>query len=174
MALLPILHLPDPRLRRKARKVQTIDVSVQRLIDDMVDTMHDAHGVGLAATQVGVPQRVCVIEPPEGELLVLINPQIIERQGARKIPEGCLSLPGYQANVKRAEVVKAKALDREGKEVRVKADGLVAQALEHEVDHLDGIMYVDRLESLDELYEIKPEEGEQPEEAIEAGRGSNA
>lgn len=168
MAVLPILHLPDPRLRRKAKKVQTIDTSIQRLIDDMVDTMHDANGVGLAATQVGVSLRVCVIEPPDGDLLVLINPQVIERQGERKIPEGCLSLPGYQGNVKRAEVVKAKGLDRHGKEMRVKADGLVAQALEHEVDHLDGVVYVDHLENLDELYEIRPEEEEKLEKVAEA------
>lgn len=158
MAVLPILHLPDPRLRQKAKKVQTIDASIQRLIDDMVDTMHDAKGVGLAATQVGVPWRVLIIEPPDGELVVLINPQIIRREGEREVPEGCLSLPGYQAGVVRSLVVRAKGLDRRGKEVRIKAEGLLAQALEHEVDHLNGKVYVDRLESLDELYEIRPEE----------------
>ena len=171
MAVLPILRLPDPRLRQKAKRVQSIDASLQRLIDNMVDTMHDAHGVGLAATQVGVPLRICVIEPPEGDILVLINPQIIERKGEREMPEGCLSLPGYQGTVKRAVTVRAKGLDRNGKETRVKADGLVAQALEHEVDHLDGVVYVDRLESLDDLYEIRPEEVEAQQAAEEAAQG---
>lgn len=173
MAILPILHLPDPRLRRKAKRVQALDASLQRLIDDMIDTMRDAPGVGLAATQVGIPLRVIVIEPTEGELLVLINPQIIRKGGEREVPEGCLSLPGYQGEVKRAQVVRAKGLDRQGKEVRIKADGLLAQALEHELDHLDGKLYVDRLDSPDQLYEIRPEEveGEQAVEEAQAGRG---
>ncbi len=177
MAVLPILHLPDPRLRQKAKKVQTIDASLQRLIDDMVDTMHDAHGVGLAATQVGVPLRVCVIETADDGTVVLVNPQIIERRGEREVAEGCLSLPGYQGTVKRAELVKAKGLDRNGREIRVRGDGLLAQALEHELDHLDGIVYVDRLDSLDDLYEIKPEEAEaaaqEPAETPAPG-GANA
>ncbi|MBI2866114.1 MAG: peptide deformylase [Chloroflexi bacterium] len=160
MAVLPILKLPDPRLRQKAKRVQAMDASLQKLIEDMIDTMRDAHGVGLAATQVGVPLRVLVIEPPEGEMLVLVNPQIIRREGVREVPEGCLSLPGYQGEVKRSMVVRAKGLDRQGKEVRVKADGLLAQALEHELDHLDGKVYVDRLESLEHLYQVRPEPAE--------------
>ncbi len=150
--------MDNPLLRRKSKRVRQINGSIQRLIDDMIDTMHSAHGVGLAAPQVGIPLRVIVIEVPEQEVVVLINPEIIKKAGDRLIEEGCLCLPGYRAMIKRAINVTAKGRDREGKERRIKADELLAQALEHEIDHLNGVLYIDYLESLDQLYKVEPKE----------------
>ena len=156
MALIPIRTLPDPILRQKARRIKSIDKSIEKLIDDMLETMHSASGVGLAAPQVGIPLRVIVIGIPDEEELALINPQIVRRTGERLVSEGCLSIPGYFAQVQRAEIVRAKGLDRTGKEIRLRADDLLAQALEHEIDHLNGILYVDYLESMDELQLVEP------------------
>ncbi|HXH20834.1 MAG TPA: peptide deformylase, partial [Dehalococcoidia bacterium] len=141
MALLPIVKVPDPVLRQKTKKVRKIDSSIQKLIDDMVETMYDAPGVGLAANQVGVSLRLCVIDCPDSSpgLVVLINPEIIRRIGTRECEEGCLSLPGYKGVVPRSEKVVVKALNRDGRPVRYHADGLFAEAIEHEVDHLNGI-----------------------------------
>jgi len=174
---LPIRQAGDPVLRQKARKVPAIDDSIQRLIDDMIETMHDAPGVGLAANQVGVPLRVIVIEvpdwdeddPPDVEprrvSIELINPQIVKRSGERRLDEGCLSIPGYKAMVPRSLSVTVKGLDRTGKEVRIKAENsLLAEALEHEIDHLNGVLYIDHLESMDELKKI----GEEDEEESDA------
>ena len=160
MAVIPIRTLPDPILRQKARRVKSIDKSIEKLIDDMVETMHSASGVGLAAPQVGVPLRVIVIGIPEQEEIALINPQIVRRTGERLVNEGCLSVPGYFAQVQRAEVVRAKGLDHTGKEIRLRADDLLAQALEHEIDHLNGILYVDHLESMDELKPVEQDSTE--------------
>ena len=160
MAVIPIRTLPDPILRQKARRVKSIDKSIDRLIDDMVETMHSASGVGLAAPQVGIPLRVIVIGIPEEEELALINPQMMRRTGQRLVNEGCLSIPGYFAQVQRAEVVRVKGLDRTGKEIRLRADDLLAQALEHEIDHLNGVLYVDYLESMDELQPVEPDSTE--------------
>jgi len=156
MAVLPIRTLPDPVLRQKAKRVRSVDKSIHELINNMVDTMHSASGVGLAAPQVGVPLRVIVIGMPEEEDLTLINPQIVRKSGERLINEGCLSIPGYFAQVKRAETVRVKGLDRTGKEIRLRANELLAQALEHEIDHLNGILYVDHLESMDQLQPVEP------------------
>jgi len=154
MADLTIRVLPDPVLRQKAKKVTSMDKSVQRLIDDMIETMHVASGVGLAAPQVGVSLRICVIEMPDEEVITLINPEIIERKGERFIEEACLSVPGYQGEIKRSVSVKVKALDRQGKEIRLKGDELLGQALEHEIDHLNGVLYIDHVESPDKLWEL--------------------
>ena len=154
MANLTIRVLPDPVLRQKAKKVTSMDKSVQRLIDDMIETMHVACGVGLAAPQVGVSLRICVIEMPDEEVITLINPEIIERKGERFIDEACLSVPGYQGEIKRSVAVKVKALDRKGKEIRLKGDELLAQALEHEIDHLNGVLYIDHIENPDKLWEL--------------------
>jgi peptide deformylase len=149
----------------------------------MIETMHDAPGVGLAANQVGVALRVIVIEIPElddresahHQLYVLINPQIVKRSGERLLEEGCLSLPGYKAEVPRSVSVTVKGLDRKGKEVRIKAeDNLLAEALEHEIDHINGMLYIDHLESMDQLVKIEDEgdheeEGSQDEERAAAG-----
>jgi len=157
MAVRQISHLPAPVLRQKAKKVPTIDRSVHQLIDDMVTTMQQANGVGLAAPQVGVSLRVAVLQMPEEEPFAIINPEIVKRSGEREVLEGCLSVPGYQGELKRSASVTVKGLNREGKRIRIKATGLMAQALEHEIDHLNGILYIDRIESKDKLYEIKPE-----------------
>ena len=157
MAVRQISHLPAPVLRQKAKKVPTIDRSVHQLIDDMVTTMQQANGVGLAAPQVGVSLRVAVLQMPQEEPFAIINPEVVKRSGEREVAEGCLSVPGYQGELKRSDSVTVKGLNREGKRIRIKATGLMAQALEHEIDHLNGILYIDRIESKDRLYEIKPE-----------------
>jgi peptide deformylase len=155
VTVLNIVTLPDPVLRRKAKKVSTVDASVRRLIDDMLETMHASPGrVGLAAPQVGASLRVIVIGIPEEEDIVLVNPEIVKRSGERDLEEGCLSVPGYYGHIKRAETVTAKGRNRDGKEVRIKADGLLAQALEHEIDHLNGTLYIDRLASKADLHHV--------------------
>ena len=156
MAVLPVVCYPDAVLRQKAKRVSNIDGSIQRLIDDMVDTMHEVEGVGLAAPQVGVSLRVIVIELPGEETLALVNPQIVKRSGERSVEEGCLSVPGYRGEIERSLKVTAKGLDRSGKEVRVRGEGLLAQAIEHEVDHLNGTLYIDHLESMDNLFKLEP------------------
>ena len=161
MAVLPVLALPDPVLRQKAKRIRTIDGSIKKLIDDMLETMHaDPNRVGLAAPQIGISLRVIVIGIPEAEDIVLVNPEIVRRTGERLITEGCLSVPGYYAEVYRAESVTAKGRDRNGKQIRIKAEGLLAQALEHEVDHLNGTLYIDHLETMDELKKVVTEETE--------------
>ena len=167
MALLNLRTLPDPVLRQKARRISKFDDSLQKLIDDMIDTMRDANGVGLAANQVGILQRVVVIEMPQEEeqqLLVLINPEITRREGERVVEEGCLSIPGYRGELTRSLKVRVRALDRDGKPVRIKAEGLLAQALEHETDHINGTLYIDHLESADKLWKLEPQEVGHPEE----------
>jgi len=154
MAVLKIRTLPDPVLRRKAKKVTKIDCSIQKLIDDMIDTMHAAPGVGLAAPQIGVSLRIAVIELPGEELITLINPAIIKKQGERIVAEACLSVLGYQGEIKRAVTVKVKAQDRQGREIRLKGKELLAHALEHELDHLNGILYIDHVESPDKLWKL--------------------
>ena len=154
MAVIKIRTLPDPVLRQKAKKVTKIDGSIQKLIDDMIDTMHAAPGVGLAAPQIGVSLRVAVIELPGEELITLINPAIIKKQGERIVAEACLSVPGYQGEIKRAVTVKVKAQDRQGREIRLKGEELLAHALEHELDHLNGILYIDHIESPDKLWKL--------------------
>jgi peptide deformylase len=151
-----ICCLPEPVLRQKAKKVPTIDHSLQRLIDDMVTTMQQANGVGLAAPQIGVSLRVAVLQMPEEEPFAIINPEIIKRSGDREVGEGCLSVPGYQGELKRSASVTVKGLNREGSKIRIKATGLMAQALEHEIDHLNGILYIDHIESEDKLYKLEP------------------
>ena len=166
MALLNMRTLPDPVLRQKARRVSKIDDSLQKLIDDMIETMRNANGVGLAANQVGVLQRVVVLEIPEEEQVrVLINPEIIRREGERVVEEGCLSIPGYRGELTRSLKVRVRALDRDGKSVRIKAEGLLAQALEHETDHINGTLYIDHLESADKLWKLEPQEAETQTEA---------
>jgi len=148
MAILKIRRLidpslPDPVLRQKTKKVGQVDSAIQKLIDDMVDTMRDAAGVGLAAPQIGQSLRIAVIEIPEAELLVLINPEIIRKEGSRVVEEACLSLPGFNGQVERSVKVEVEALDRRNKNITVIGEGLLAQALEHEIEHLDGILYTD-------------------------------
>jgi peptide deformylase len=158
MAILSIRVVPDPVLRQKSKRVRLIDGSVRRLAEDMLVTIHAVPGrVGLAAPQVGIPLRVIVIGLPEEEDIVLINPEIVHRTGERLITEGCLSIPGYFGEIKRAQSVRVKGRDLSGKEIRIRAEELLAQALEHEIDHLNGVLYIDHLESPDELYKVEPE-----------------
>ena len=162
MAVIPIRTLPDPVLRQKAKKVSGVDPSLRKLIENMIDTLYEANGVGLAAPQVGVSLRIVVICMPEedAEVIVLVNPEIIKKTGEREIEERCLSVPGYAGIVKRALNVTAKARDANFKEIRIKADGLLAQALEHEIEHLQGILYVDHLVSPESLKKVPPPDSE--------------
>jgi len=151
MALLKIRTNPDPVLRRKAKKIAAVDASIRKLIDDMIETMQEAYGVGLAANQVGVPLRIVVIQVPEQEVLVLVNPVVVETKGERTVIEGCLSVPGYQAEVTRAESVRVQARDRNGKLFRKRGTELLAQAMQHEIDHLNGVLYIDYLKDKSQL-----------------------
>ncbi len=152
MALLPILHYPDPRLREVAKPVTEITPEILKLIDDMAETMYDAPGCGLAANQVGVMLRIFVIdtagEDEPSDLRVYINPEILELDGVQVWEEGCLSFPGATEEIKRAERVKIRALDRDGKEFTLEADGLLAVAIQHENDHLNGVLMIDKLSAL--------------------------
>ena len=168
MAVLPIRTVPDPILRRKAKRVNVIDASIPRLAANMIETMRAASGVGLAGPQVGVPLRIIVIGIPEDEPLCLINPQIVRKAGERTIEEGCLSIPGYVGEVRRAVSVTCKGLDTKGIEVRIKATDLLAQALEHEINHLNGVLYTDQLTSSDTFRKVEPNKREpEPREAGE-------
>ena len=158
MAVLPILKYPDPVLCRKAKRVSRIDESLNRLIDDMIETMYQASGAGLAAPQVGVSLKIAVIGLPNEDVIVLVNPEVVKKSGERMVIEGCLSVPGYRGEIKRAEKVTVKALDRNGKAFRIKADDLLAEVLEHEIDHLNGVLYIDHLESTDKLEKIEMDE----------------
>jgi peptide deformylase len=155
MSVRKIRVLPDPVLRQKAKKISRIDKSIQHLIDDMIETMRAVSGVGLAAPQIGVPLKIAVIEIPGEEVIVLVNPEIIKKEGERAIGEACLSVPGYQGEIKRSISVKVKAKDRQGREIRIKADDLLAQALEHEIDHLNGTLYIDHVTDQDKLHKLE-------------------
>jgi peptide deformylase len=175
MAIREILTAEHQVLHQKAKKVKRVDSAIQRLIDDMLESMRAVHGLGLAAPQIGVGLRVLVIEMPVDkedkppgneratsggvEQFILINPELIKSEGEQYGEEGCLSIPGYVGMVRRAMKVSVKGLNRKGKEVRVKGEALLARALQHEIDHLDGILYTDRLEKQEELYRIS-EQGE--------------
>jgi peptide deformylase len=150
MATLPILTFPNPRLRNKAHPVGEVDLKVRRLVDDMFETMYAAPGIGLAAIQVDVPLRVVVIDVSDrhDSPLCLINPEILERTGAEEMEEGCLSVPGFYESVNRAERVRVRALDRDGRPFEVDTDGLLAVCIQHEIDHLDGKLFVDYISSL--------------------------
>ena len=161
MAVLPIKTLPEPVLRQKAKKVTSVDKSIKKLVADMQETLHADDGrVGLAAPQIGVSLRVVVIGMPDEEDMIMINPEIIKTKGERQVTEGCLSIPGYMGELKRAEQVTAKWHDLDGREVRVKAEGLLAQALQHEIDHLNGNLYIDHMENRDDLRKIEPDDVE--------------
>jgi peptide deformylase len=150
MAILDILHFPDPRLRNKAKPVAQVDDSIRRLLDDMLETMYQAPGIGLAATQVNVAKRVVVIDLSEekDDPLCLINPEILDRDGVEQMEEGCLSVPGVFEQVTRADHIRVRALDRQGNPFEMEADGLLAVCIQHELDHLEGKLFVDYLSSL--------------------------
>jgi peptide deformylase len=150
MALLPILRYPDPRLHKRAAAVPVVDDSIRQLVRDMAETMYEAPGIGLAATQVDVHKRVIVIDVSEdrSNLLVFINPEILERSGEQTCEEGCLSVPGIYEKVTRAERVRVRALDERGEAFELDVDGLLAVCVQHEIDHLDGKVFVEYLSAL--------------------------
>lgn len=150
MAILHILHYPDERLRRKALPVEQVDDSVRRLVDDMVETMYDAPGIGLAAPQVDVSLRVIVVDISEdrSQPLCLINPELIETEDEEEMEEGCLSVPGIYERVLRAARIRVRALGRDGRPFEMDADGLLAVCIQHEIDHLEGKLFVDYLSPL--------------------------
>ena len=150
MALLEILQHPDPRLRKKAAPVEQVDDSIRQLVDDMLETMYDSKGIGLAATQVNVHKRVVVIDlsDDKSEPQCFINAEIVEKQGIMEYEEGCLSVPDYYEKVTRAENIRVKALNQQGETFELAAEGLLAVCIQHELDHLEGKLFVDYLSSL--------------------------
>ena len=170
MTVRPIVALGNAVLRNKARKVSRFDPALRTLVQDMIETMRDAPGVGLAAPQIGIPLQVAVVEHEPEQIHILVNPEIIKSEGEHILDEGCLSVPGYWGKVKRFEKVTVKARDAHGKEIRISdAEGLLGQALQHEIDHLNGTVYVDRLDSLDELQRTHRQSRTRTvEEAVEA------
>ena len=150
MALLEILHFPDSRLRLHAKPVARVDDRVRQVVSDMFETMYQAPGIGLAATQVNIQEQIIVIDVSEekNDPLCLINPKIIETSGTEEMQEGCLSVPGFYENVTRAEFVKVQALNEKGDEIKIDADGLLAVCIQHEMDHLQGKLFVDYVSPL--------------------------
>ncbi len=149
MALLEIRKYPDRILREKTEPVREFDSGLQRLIDDMIETMYAAPGVGLAANQVGIPKQVAVIDISAADrkspLIVLVNPEIVHKEGQADSEEGCLSIPRYKTIVRRADKVRVKCLDRNGRPVEIEGEGILARALQHEIDHLNGLLFIDRI-----------------------------
>ncbi|MBZ9789910.1 peptide deformylase [Rhizobium sp. 3T7] len=153
MTIKPLIILPDPLLRQVSKPIERVDADFQRLADDMLETMYDAPGIGLAAIQIGVPRRMLVIdvsrEGEEKQPLVFVNPEILASSDERSVyEEGCLSIPDYYAEVERPATVTVKYLDRDGKEQAVQADGLLATCLQHEIDHLNGVLFIDHISRL--------------------------
>jgi peptide deformylase len=157
MALLPILHHPDPRLRRRAQPVAAVDDDLRTFVASMFETMYAAPGIGLAATQVNDLRRVIVVDVSENqdEPLALINPEVIAKDGEEEMEEGCLSVPGIYDKVQRAEHIRVRALNEQGETIEFDADGLLAVCIQHEIDHLDGKLFVDYLSKLKQTRIIK-------------------
>ncbi len=171
----PIRYLGDPVLRRPAKKVRRVDDSIRRLIDEMFESMTAAEGVGLAAPQIGVGLRIVVIGLPDEEPFAIINPTIVRRSGERRLEEGCLSVPGYRGSLTRSMKLTAKGLNVEGRDLRVKAeDNLLAQVLEHETDHVNGVLYVDRLDSPDDLVRLDAQARARADDADAASEDGEA
>jgi len=150
MAILEILHYPDPRLRNEALPVEEVDLEIKKLVTDMFETMYDAPGIGLASIQVNVPKRVIVVDISEehDQPLCFINPEIISKEGEEEMDEGCLSVPGFYETVQRADKIRVKALNEKGEEFEMDAEGLLAVCIQHEIDHLDGKLFVDYISPL--------------------------
>jgi peptide deformylase len=159
----PILNFDQPVLREKAKKVSRIDTSIQRLMDDLAETMLKAPGAGLAAPQIGVGLRVAVIKGDENQIWALANPEIVKSDGVQVGYEGCLSYPGWVGEVARYETIVVKGRNRRGKEVRIKSTGFTARAFQHEIDHLDGILFIDRLTNLETLRRVDELQAEDQE-----------
>jgi peptide deformylase len=166
MSIRKIITTENPILRQKAKKIHRFDPSLQRLVDDMFETMRSANGVGLAAPQIAQSIRVFVAEY-EDRKVVIFNPEIVKSEGEERGPEGCLSIPGYVGeNIRRATKVLVKGQDVRGKPIRVNAEGWFARILQHEIDHLDGVLFIDRLDSPEDLREVREEDLEENETAI--------
>lgn len=165
MAVLPIRFVPEAVLRQKARPVERIDMILLRLLEDMIETMYEARGIGLAAPQVGISKRVIVVDIGDGPIC-LINPKLDEMEGEEIGPEGCLSIPGVQGEVKRAAKLVARGVDEQGRKVRIPAEGLLARVFQHEVDHLDGRLFTDLASDIRDGTRQGQEEEE--EEEVEA------
>jgi peptide deformylase len=168
----PIVKFPDPILQRPAEPVTAFDEDLRKLVDDMFESMYVAHGIGLAAPQIGIPKRLTVIDlsfqkSPEDKI-VLINPEVVTKEGRVFDEEGCLSLPDIREKVARAARVKIRAQDLEGNWFEREADELLARAFQHEIDHLDGILFTDRLTSLETLRKVEPQEQEKEAELVGA------
>ena len=150
MAILDILRYPDPRLRKRARIVDTVDDQLRTLVENMFETMYQAPGIGLAATQVNVHKRVLIIDisKDQNQPMVFINPEIVEEHGVEEMDEGCLSVPGFYERVRRAERIRVRALDLQGESFELEAEDLLAVCIQHEIDHLDGKLFVDYLSQL--------------------------
>ena len=155
MAILPIIKYPNPILRERSKEVKEINSEIRELINNMRETMYDAPGIGLAAPQVGILQRICIVDIGRNEetghespKYALINPEIIEKDGSIKHEEGCLSIPGIHEVVQRPSVIRVKALDEKGEKIEFQAEGLLAICIQHEIDHLDGILFFDRITGL--------------------------
>lgn len=157
MALLQILRYPDPRLHKLAEPVREVDDQIRRLVQDMAQTMYAAPGIGLAATQVDVHKQLIVIDVSEAkdQLLVLINPEILQRRGESEFEEGCLSVPGVFEKVSRSEWIRVRALDQNGKSFEIEVDGLLAVCIQHEMDHLKGLVFVEYLSQLKQQRIVK-------------------
>ncbi len=171
MANLEILTFPDARLRRRAEPVPSVDNEVRQLVDDMLETMYAAPGIGLAAIQVNVPKRVVVIDVSEdkNDPLCLINPEIVSHDGVEEMEEGCLSVPGFYENVTRAEHIKVSALNRDGQPFELETGGLLAVCIQHEIDHLDGKLFVDHISILKRQRIRRKLEKERRQSAAAAG-----
>jgi peptide deformylase len=171
MAVREVITVGDARLRERARPLQNITPEIRQLAADMVETMHAYDGIGLAATQVAEMHRILVIEIPEdediwgsGELYVVVNPEIVRESRETEVgTEGCLSVPGYLGEVERSEEVLVRGLDLQGKKFRLRPKGFLARVFQHEIDHLDGVLYIDRLTAPDRIWEVKPGTEEQEE-----------
>jgi len=168
MAKLEVLLEGDPRLRQKALKIRAVDDSLRKLAREMHETMNAESGVGLAGPQIGVMRRIIVVHVPDGYVdekqpevsMTLVNPEIVKAQGREVAAEACLSIPGWVGDVPRAARITVKAIDLNNREVRLKADGILARILQHEVDHLDGILYIDRIEDKSTLRPVEDDEDE--------------
>jgi peptide deformylase len=167
MAVRQILSFDEPVLRQKAKKVSRVDTAIVRLLDDLAETMYAAPGAGLAANQIGVALRACVVKGDDNQHYALVNPIMVKSEGTQVGYEGCLSFPGWVGEVERHETVVVKGLNRKGKEVRIKATGFTARAFQHELDHLDGVLFTDRLTRLETLRRVEELEAESEDSEAE-------
>ncbi len=180
MAVRPIITIGDARLKQRSRPIDKITAETRTLISDMIDTLHDSHGVGLAAVQVGELQRLVLVEVPEdeevpgsGQLYVVLNPEIVKTGSEREVGlEGCLSIPGWVGDVERFTDILVRGMNRHGKMIRIHATGYVARVFQHEIDHCNGVMYIDRLVAPDRFWQVK--EGEEEEAERQAATGQPA